>query len=96
MTVQEQIENLWREKTPHPPEEMSRLAWERYAQIKERLERDHHGEFVMIEVDSGDYFVGESQRQAYSKAHSAYPDKAFHCIRIGYPAVRRERRPRRQ
>jgi hypothetical protein len=67
--------------------EMSRLAWQRYEEIKEELEPDHIGKYVMIEVESGDYFLGESDREAYEKAKAKHPDKIFHFIRIGHKAA---------
>ena len=82
--VWERIEELRRQKTSHSREEMSRLAWERYSEIKEEMEADHHGSFVMIEVDSGDYFVGSTSQDALQHALERYPEKAFYLIRIGY------------
>lgn len=91
MTVQEKVERLKREKTPHSTEELDRLGWARYEEIKDELEAQHHGHYVMIEVDSGDYFIGETSEEALQKAENAYPDKAFRLIRIGYKAVHKLR-----
>lgn len=86
MTVQEKIERLKREKTPHSTEELDRLGWARYAEIRAKLEAQHHGEYVMIEVDSGDYSVGKPPEEALRQAQAAHPNKAFYLIRIGYKA----------
>ena len=51
MTIKEKIERLKRQKTMHSTEE---------------LEAKHHGEYVVIEVDSGDYFVGKDRRGGLS------------------------------
>lgn len=56
-------------------------------QLKTLLEPDHTGEFVAIEVESGDYFVGPTIGAALAKASRKYPDKRFHIMRIGYPVV---------
>ena len=45
----------------------------------------------MIEVDSGDYFVGANSQEALHRAEAVHPDKAFCLIRIGYKAVRKLR-----
>lgn len=87
MTVQEKIEKLKRAKTSHSTEELAQMGWARYEEIKQELEANHDGEYVMIEVDSGDYFVGETHDEALAKAQEAYPQKAFYAIRIAHKAV---------
>lgn len=87
MTVKEKIENLKRDKTSHSTEELDRLGWARYEEIRKELEEKHHGDYVMIEVDSGDYFVGKTPEEALHRARAVHPEKAFYLIRIGYKAV---------
>jgi hypothetical protein len=58
-----------------------------YATLKEKLEKEHRGEFVAIEVDSGDYFLGQTLQEADKKARQKYPDRVFYVIRIGRRAV---------
>ncbi len=89
MTVQEKIERLKREKTSHSTEELNDLGWTRYAELRRELETRHHGEYVMIEVDNGDYFIGKTPEEALCQAQTVYPEKAFYLIRIGYKAVRK-------
>lgn len=89
MLVEDRLEHLKREKTHHSTEELDRLGWARYEEIREELEAQHYGDYVMIEVDSGDYFVGETPRQALQEAKNAHPNKAFYLIRIGYKAARK-------
>ena len=55
-----------------------------YAKIKDKLEPTHKGEFVAIEVDTGDYFVGKDPIEADRKAREKYPDAVFFLARIGY------------
>jgi len=59
--------------------------------IPDELETRHYGEFVMIEVDSGDSFIGATPLEALHRAEAVHPDKAFCLIRIGYKAVRKLR-----
>ncbi|MCI2424442.1 hypothetical protein LM599_00150 [Candidatus Acetothermia bacterium] len=92
MTVHEKIEKLKREKTVHSTEELDRLGWARYEEIRGQLEARHHGHYVMIEVDSGDYFVGKTSHEALRQAEAACPGKAFYLIRIGYKAVHKLKR----
>lgn len=59
--------------------------------LKEILEPEYIGQIVAIEVDSGDWFLGESVVDAALKARQKYPDKLFHFIRIGFRAVHKKR-----
>ena len=90
--IDRRIEELRHEKTSYSTAELDCRGWDRYAQIRHTLEAQHCGEFVMIEVDSGDYFLAETARQALARARAAHPDKAFCLIRIGYPAAHKLKR----
>ncbi|MEA3346341.1 MAG: hypothetical protein U9Q78_08920 [Chloroflexota bacterium] len=58
-----------------------------YAAIRSELELEHKGEIAAIEPESGDYFLGKSVIEAIDKAREKYPDKVFHVVRIGFPAL---------
>lgn len=60
---------------------------ERFKKIPEELEGDYRGKFVAIEVDSGDYFVGDTIIEADEKAKEKYPDKIFYLGGIGFRAA---------
>jgi hypothetical protein len=47
------------------------------------LEPSHDGEFVAVEPDSGQYFLGNTASAALVAAHSAIPNKLFHLTRVG-------------
>ena len=55
-----------------------------YNELRQKLEPEHKGEFVVIEVDSSDYFLGKTPQEADGKASEKYPDKVFYLARIGY------------
>ena len=92
MVLQDKLERLKKQKTVHSTEELDQLGWARYAEIRSSLETEHHGDYLMIEVDSGDYFLGKSPEQALREAEAAYPNKAFCLIRIGYKAAHKLKR----
>lgn len=70
--------------------EFIRKAEAIYASAKERLEKEHWGEIMVIEPDSEDYFVDKNRRKAMKNAEAKYPGKLFHMRRIGdNPAVTR-------
>lgn len=57
---------------------------EHFKKISEELERAYRGKFVAIEVDSGDYFIGDTVMDADEKAKKKHPEKVFYLGRIGY------------
>lgn len=92
MQVQERLEQLKRQKTPYSTEELWQRGWQRYVELRSELEAQHFGDFVMIEVDSGDYFIGATSQEALHRAEVVHPDKAFCLLRIGYKASHKLRR----
>ena len=60
---------------------------ELFKKISEELERDYRGKFVAIEVESGDYFIGDTIIEADRKAKEGHPDKVFFLGKIGYRAA---------
>ncbi len=55
--------------------------------LKEKLEKEHKGEIVAIEINSGDFFLGNNEISAYEKAIKKHPNKTFVYKRIGYKAT---------
>lgn len=51
------------------------------------LEPEQIGKFVAIEPETGQYFVGETDRDALWAGRAALPDKLFFLVRIGYEAA---------
>jgi hypothetical protein len=58
-----------------------------YAALQEQLEPEHKGRIVVIDPDTGDYFLGDTLLEADTKARHRYPGKIFYAVKIGYPAV---------
>jgi len=52
--------------------------------VSKKLEREHFGKVIVIEVESGDYFIGETPIEVTKKAKEKYPDKIFFQGKIGY------------
>lgn len=55
--------------------------------LRSKLEPDHNGEIVVIDAESGDYFLGENLHEANERARKKYPNNVFYAIKVGYPAV---------
>ena len=62
-----------------------------YQRLKARLEPRYKGRIVAIEVESGQYVMGNDELQVALKAVKRFPGKKFSFIRIGYPAVHKLR-----
>ena len=52
-----------------------------------RLEASSRNEFICIEPESGEYFLGKTFDDAVNKAIDAYPDRLTHTLRIGPSAA---------
>jgi hypothetical protein len=55
-----------------------------YERLKERLEREHWGKYVVIEPESGDYEVAPTHLEAFLRMRQRHPDKVFVSRRIGF------------
>lgn len=63
-------------------------AEEIYAdRLQADLELDHLDEFLAIEPESGDYFLGKTLNEATQAARQTYPDRLTHAMRIGHRAA---------
>ena len=72
-----------------PKEETARLGDEIYRRdVKARVEADHDGEYVAIDVDSGNWATAESELAASDLLLSRRPDAVdVWLLRVGYRAV---------
>jgi hypothetical protein len=57
------------------------------SRLRHLLEPEHADEFVAIEPDSGDYFLGNTLSEAIGAARVSHPDKLAHAMRVGYKAA---------
>jgi hypothetical protein len=53
--------------------------------LRSKLESHHNCEIVVIDAESGDYFLGETFHEANEKARKKYPNNVFYAIKVGYP-----------
>jgi len=69
-------------------DEFVRRAEEIYAsRLRAVLERDHVDDFVVIEPESGDHFLGKTLNEATRAARHKYPNRLTHAMRIGHNAA---------
>jgi hypothetical protein len=69
-------------------DEFVRRAETVYAtRLRAVLEPAHVDEFVAIEPESGDYFLGKTLNEATRAARKTYPERMTHAMRIGHRAA---------
>jgi hypothetical protein len=55
--------------------------------LREKLEKEHWGEYITIHPVNGDYAVTPTHRAAVEEMRRKYSGVAFFTFRIGYQAV---------
>ena len=72
-----------------PKDETARLGDEIYRRdVKAQVEADHDGEYVAIDVDSGNWAIAESELAASDSLRAQRPDALnVWLLRVGYRAV---------
>jgi hypothetical protein len=72
------------------------LAKQRYRdELAPKLEPEHVGEIVAIELGTNDYFIGEDEIEAADKARAAGHEGSLFFLRVGSPYAHRVMSPRR-
>jgi hypothetical protein len=73
----------------YPIEVHARMAAEAYDKIRPTVEPGNHGKIVAVDVDSGDYELGEDTLSTTDRLLARRPDGQLWAFRIGYPYVYR-------
>lgn len=58
-----------------------------YSEIKSGLESTHKGQYVALDFESKQHWIGASASEALVTAKAASPDKLFYLIQIGSSAA---------
>ena len=65
--------------------ELARRARDIYEQrLRGKLEATNRDDFVAIEPESGDFFLGKTLSQAVQAARTVYPDHLPFALRVGH------------
>ena len=72
-----------------PREDIARLGREIYERdVRPRVETDRDGEVVAIDVDSGNWAIGNDRMDAVDRLRAEHPDSHdIWCERVGYRAM---------
>ena len=57
--------------------EIGRKGRKIFEVISEQLKTKYFGKAIVIDVETGDYFIGKTGIEATKKAKEKYPDKVF-------------------
>jgi len=72
----------------HSPQEVAVRGERIYEQrIRDRVEPGEKGEFVVIDVETGDYEIDQSDLTATKRVLARRPDAILYSIRIGSPTA---------
>ncbi len=72
------------------PKEIAAAGERIYAQrYKAQLEREHSGQFVVIDVRTEKFYLADTDIGAFEQARADAPNGAFHLIRVGSPGAYR-------
>jgi hypothetical protein len=78
---------------PHPsysPNEIVERGRALYdEQIRDRVEAENRGRFLVINVETGEYVLDDDHLAASDRAAAKYPGAPLYAVRVGYPAVGR-------
>lgn len=67
---------------------IGKRAWEIYdRKIRGKIESDNFGRFLVIDVESGEFEIGDDDLEVMHRAYAKHPGGSLHLFRIGYPAV---------
>ena len=76
---------MGKKKRDRSAEEIARLGNAIYARkVRKKVESDHHGEVVAIDVNSAEYEIGENVLNACEALLARMPDADIWCVRVGF------------
>jgi hypothetical protein len=55
--------------------------------LRHLLEKDHHGEYLAIDVDTGEYILAPTRAELTRRTFEQGPGPVRFAMRIGYPAM---------
>lgn len=71
-------------KQPLSLEEISRFGEKFYTErLKEKLEKENLGQYVVIDVEQGKYYIDSDRLVAIEKATKELGNKLFYIVQIG-------------
>ena len=76
--------------TRYSPEQVESLGEAIYQQqIRTKVEAQHKGKFLVVDVETGQYEIDQDDLRATQRALAKRPEAVLYGLRIGYPTAYR-------
>ncbi|MDD9973445.1 MAG: hypothetical protein OXU27_05535 [Candidatus Poribacteria bacterium] len=62
-----------------------------HQQLRKKVESKHNGEFLTIDIETGDYEIDADEVVSSTRLLEKHPEAVIYCLRIGFPAAHRIR-----
>ena len=69
------------------PQRIAERAVEIYNGLDDAIKEAHAGQFMVVDVKSGQHYIAEFSEDAFRLARAEAPHGIFHLIRIGAPSA---------
>jgi hypothetical protein len=80
---------MW-EMERYTARQVARRGRELYEQnIRPKVEPEHEGRFLVVDVESGDYALADDELEAFKRAREKAPEGVLYLIRVGRRAAHR-------
>ncbi len=56
-------------------------------EIRDKVEAEHHGRFLVLDITTGEYEIDDSDLVASKRAMSKNPNAVLYGVRVGHPAT---------
>ena len=78
------------ERPEFTAEEIARRGQEIYERdIRSKVEAEHTGEFLVVDITTGDYELSADEAEAFNRAEDKNSEGLFYLMRVGYLAAHR-------
>jgi hypothetical protein len=78
---------------PHPRYSSAEIVQRGQAlyeqQIRAQVEASHPGQFLILDIETGDYEIDAEDVRALQRAKAKHPEGAFYIVRVGSPTAYR-------
>ncbi len=73
------------ERPQYTAEKIARRGQEIYERdIRSRVEAEHTGEFLVVDITTGDYELSPDEAEAFDRAEEKNPEGLFYLVRVGH------------
>jgi len=72
------------------PEEIGRRGQEYYDRfLRDKLEAEHTGKYLVLNIETGEYEMDRDERIAFERARTRWPSNVVYILRVGYRTAAR-------